>query len=141
MRDTLLMWNSIKQLDAAKADKKELDAYAVESSGRDRLSVQRIESLEVDLSSRVREEVQRTQERWSNLDMRVEENAKQFRHWEQMWERLAGYVEDLVVKIQELQGTAAAEAARLPTASNMRPGSRSREATPLRVSRLGQTLT
>merc|ERR1712183_663834 len=93
----------------------------------------RIESLEVDLSSRVREEVQRTQERWSNLDMRVDENSKQFRHWEQMWERLAGYVEDLVVKIQELQGTAAAEAARLPTASNMRPGSRSREATPQRV--------
>merc|ERR1712151_1327318 len=114
----------------AKADKKELDAYAVESGGRDRLSAQRIESLETDLASRVREQVHITQERWSHLEVRVEENVKQFQHWEQMWERLAGYVEDLVVKIQELQGTAAAEAARV---SNMRPGSRSRETTPSRV--------
>lgn len=122
MRDVLLMWNSIKQLDAAKADKKDLDCFAVESSGRDKLSTRRLEDLESDVGNRVREEVLRAQERWSDLDGRVEENAKQFRHWERMWEKLAGFVEDLVTKISELQG-AAAETVKLPPAPTNRPGS------------------
>lgn len=132
MRDTLLVWNSIKQLDTAKADKKDLDAFAVESSSRDRLSVQRVESLEFDISSRVREEVQKTQERWSDLDIRVEESARQFQHWEQMWERLAGYVEDLVARISELQAN--------QTAATTRSTSRTRDVSGGTYSSNGATL-
>merc|ERR1711972_467397 len=101
------MWNSIKQLDVAKADKKDLDAFVVETSSRDKLSLRRFEDLETDVATRVREEVLQTQERWTGLDNRVEENAKQFKHWEKMWEKLAGFVEDLVQKIAELQGAPA----------------------------------
>jgi len=124
MKDVLLMWNSIKQLDTAKADKKELDAYAVENGSKDRLSSRRLEDLESDVGSRVREEVLKTQERWTDLEGRVEENAKQFRHWEKMWEKLATFVEDLVGKIAELQGAAAEGSTMRPPSANSRATTR-----------------
>mmetsp|Transcript_63468 Transcript_63468/g.112861 ORF Transcript_63468/g.112861 Transcript_63468/m.112861 type:complete len:645 (-) Transcript_63468:88-2022(-) len=104
MRDTLLIWNSIKQLDAAKADKKEMDSFAVETSNRDRNSNRKLEDLQSLVAQKLHEETQAVQEKCSELDLKVDESAKQFRHWEQMWERLAGFVEDLVVKVGDLQG-------------------------------------
>lgn len=37
MKDVLLIWTAVKQLDAAKADKRELDAFANEASTRDQV--------------------------------------------------------------------------------------------------------
>jgi len=103
MRDVLLIWNSIKQLDAAKADKKDMDYFAVESSNRDRFSSRKLEDLQTLVGDKLREETLAVQERCSELDLKVDESAKQFRHWEQMWERLAGFVEELVVKVGDLK--------------------------------------
>eukprot|EP00930_Biecheleria_cincta_P057131 TRINITY_DN43110_c0_g1_i1.p1 TRINITY_DN43110_c0_g1~~TRINITY_DN43110_c0_g1_i1.p1 ORF type:complete len:657 (-),score=171.78 TRINITY_DN43110_c0_g1_i1:140-2110(-) len=105
MRDTLLMWNSIKQLDVAKADKKDVDNFAVETSNRDRQSSRRFEDLQAEITDQLREETLRVQEKCSELDAKVEDSAKQFQHWEQMWERLAGFVEELVMKVGDLQGS------------------------------------
>lgn len=105
MRDTLLMWNSIKQLDVAKADKKDVDSFAVETSNRDRQSSRRVEDLQAEITDQLREETLRAQEKCSELDAKVEDGAKQFQHWEQMWERLAGFVEELVMKVGDLQGS------------------------------------
>lgn len=104
IRDILLIWNSIKQLDTAKADKKDVDSFALETGNRDKLSVRRLEDLEADLASKSRQDTLRVQEKWSELEGRLDESGRQFRHWEQMWEKLSGFVEDLVAKIGDLQG-------------------------------------
>jgi len=114
MRDILLIWNSIKQLDTAKTDKKDMDSFALETSNREKFALRRVEDLEADVASKVDESTLRAQEKWSDLDSRLEESAKQVRHWEQMWEKMASFVEDLVGKINDLQGK---DVGRPPSAS------------------------
>jgi len=118
IRDILLIWNSIKQLDTAKADKKDVDSFALETGNRDKLSSRRFDDLEADFASKSRQETLRIQEKWSELDGRLDESGRQFRHWEQMWEKLSGFVEDLVAKIGDLQGD------KLPSTMKGRNGSR-----------------
>jgi len=103
IRDILMIWNSIKQLDTAKADKKDVDNFALETLDRDKLSSRKLEDLESDFSMRSRQETLKLQEKWTEYDGRLEESARQFRHWEHMWEKLSGLVEDLVGKIGDLQ--------------------------------------
>lgn len=103
MRDVLLIWNSIKQLDAAKADKKDMDSFALETSKRDRQSLRRTEDLQSSVTVQLREETLRIQEKCAQLDVKVDESSKQFLHWEQMWERLAAYVEELVKQVGDMQ--------------------------------------
>lgn len=122
IRDILLIWNSIKQLDTAKADKKDVDSMALETGNRDKLSARRLEDLETDLGTRSRQETLRMQEKWTELDGKMDESARQFRHWEQMWEKLSGFVEDLVGKISDLQANNNGD--RLPSTTLRRPGSR-----------------
>eukprot|EP00746_Dinoflagellata_sp_MGD_P164878 gnl/MRDRNA2_/MRDRNA2_93812_c0_seq1.p1 gnl/MRDRNA2_/MRDRNA2_93812_c0~~gnl/MRDRNA2_/MRDRNA2_93812_c0_seq1.p1 ORF type:complete len:689 (-),score=177.95 gnl/MRDRNA2_/MRDRNA2_93812_c0_seq1:170-2236(-) len=124
MRDILLIWNSIKQLDAAKADKKDVDNFAVENSKRAKRVEQRFEDLESESNTKLQEGVMSMHERLQELGGRVEENSRAFRHWQQMWESLAGFVEDLVAKIAEIQGF---DPGRLPPGAPGgagRPGSR-----------------
>mmetsp|Transcript_48408 Transcript_48408/g.85268 ORF Transcript_48408/g.85268 Transcript_48408/m.85268 type:complete len:636 (-) Transcript_48408:162-2069(-) len=124
MRDVLLIWNSIKQLDVAKADKKDVDNFAIETSNRDKQSGRRLEDLQADFADKARQDTLRIQEKWSELDGRLDETSRNFRHWEQMWEKLSGFVEDLVTKISDLQ---AASDGKLPSAATtLRPSSRSR---------------
>lgn len=126
IRDILMIWTSIKQLDTAKADKKDVDNFAVETANRDKLSERRLGDLESDLTTKERQDTLRIQEKWNELDGRLDESGRQFRHWEQMWEKLSGFVEDLVVKINDLQG----RDHKLPPAESLRmsrPGSASRD--------------
>lgn len=102
IRDVLLVWNSIKQLDVAKADKKDVESFALECSNREKLAVRRVDEVEADVTKKT-QDVERTRNRCSQLEERVEAHSRQVTHWEQMWEKLAGYVEDLVAKIAELQ--------------------------------------
>lgn len=104
IRDVLLIWNSIKQLDLAKADKKDVDSFALETGSRDKLSQRRLEDLESDLASKSRTDTLRSQDKLTEIEGRLDESGRQFRHWEQMWEKLSGFVEDLVTKISDLQG-------------------------------------
>jgi hypothetical protein len=103
--DILMIWNSIKQLDTSKADKKDVDSFALETGNRDKLALRRLEDFEADLASKSKQETLRVQEKWTDLEGRVDESARQFRHWEQMWEKLSGFVEDLVAKVGDLQAT------------------------------------
>lgn len=105
IRDILLIWNSIKQLDTAKADKKDVDSFALETGNRDKLSIRRLEDLEADLALKSRQDIISVQEKWNEVEGRLDESGRQFRHWEQMWEKLSGFVEDLVAKIGDLQGS------------------------------------
>jgi len=95
--------NSIKQLDNGKADKKDVDYLALETGNLQKLSG-RLEGLEADFLSIPRQEIHQLQEKWFGMEGRLEECCRQFQHWEHMWEKLSGYVEDLVVKVGELQG-------------------------------------
>jgi len=104
VRDVLMIWNSIKQLDTSKADKKDVDGFALETGNRDKLSSRRLEDLESDLGLRTKQDTLRLQEKWTEIDGRLDESGRQFRHWEQMWEKLSGFVEDLVAKIGDMQG-------------------------------------
>jgi len=103
IRDILLIWNSIKQIDSAKADKKDVDMYAIETGNRDKLTARNLEDLRADITTKSRQDIVQLQEKWNLIDGRLDESARNFRHWETMWEQLAGFVEDLVSKIGELQ--------------------------------------
>lgn len=114
IRDILLLWNSVKQMDAAKADKKDVDSFALETLDRDKLATRRLEDIEQDIALKSKHETLRLQEKWTEFDNRLDESGRQFRHWEQMWEQLSGYVEDLVVKIGDLQGNKPAATLKTP---------------------------
>jgi len=105
VRDVLMIWNSIKQLDTSKADKKDVDSFALETGNRDKLASRRLEDLVADITMRSKQETLGLQEKWTEMDGRLDESGRQFRHWEQMWEKLSGFVEDLVGKIGDLQGS------------------------------------
>lgn len=122
VRDVLMIWNSIKQLDTSKADKKDVDSFALETGNRDKLSVRRIEDLEADVTMRSKQDTLRLEEKCSELEGRLDESGRQFRHWEQMWEKLSGFVEDLVSKIGDLQADNKPSLATLRAAG--RPSSR-----------------
>jgi methyl-accepting chemotaxis protein len=119
IRDILLIWNSIKQLDTAKADKKDVDTFALETGNRDKLSARRLEDLEADFLSKSRQETIRVQEKWSEMEGRLDESGRQFQHWEQMWEKLSGFVEDLVAKVGDLQGATTMKSARAGSRSDI----------------------
>lgn len=103
IRDILLIWNSIKQIDSAKADKKDVDIFAIETGNRDKLTARNLEDLRADIITKSRQDIVQLQEKWNLVDGRLDESARNFRHWETMWEQLAGFVEDLVNKITDLQ--------------------------------------
>jgi chromosome segregation ATPase len=103
IRDILLLWNSVKQMDYAKADKKDVDAFALETGNRDKLTQRGMEDLKDDVTKKTQQVSTQMQDKWTTVDGRLDEAARNFRHWEQMWEQLAGFVEDLVQKIGELQ--------------------------------------
>ncbi|CAE7238274.1 TBP2 [Symbiodinium natans] len=124
MRDVLLIWNSIKHLDAAKADKKDMDTVALETSKRDRQSTRRIEDMQSQITDQLREETLRVQEKCAQLDVKVDESTRQFLHWEQMWERLAAYVEELVKQVGDMQdGRSNCPGCRPPSGRRPRPAS------------------
>lgn len=104
MKDVLLIWNSIKQLDAAKADKTEMDAMALEGLNKEKLAARRLEDIEADSSSKLSEGVMMMHERWQDLHGKVDENSKQLQTLQQMLGPLASFVEELVAKIAETQG-------------------------------------
>eukprot|EP00927_Polykrikos_kofoidii_P054665 TRINITY_DN49053_c0_g1_i1.p1 TRINITY_DN49053_c0_g1~~TRINITY_DN49053_c0_g1_i1.p1 ORF type:complete len:709 (+),score=144.70 TRINITY_DN49053_c0_g1_i1:95-2128(+) len=107
-RDTLLMWNSIKQLDLAKLDRQALDSIADAAAERERIANRRAEEMEAQIKGTVQEGVLQMQGRCQEIDGKVDESSKQVQHWEQMWEKLANYVEDLVAKMSEVQAVAEA---------------------------------
>lgn len=107
IRDILMIWNSLKSIDATKADREYVENFAILSRDKDKLSSRRLEDLEADLAAKSRQDVLRVQEKMSEVDTRIDESVKNMRHWEQMWEKLSGLVEDLVTKINDLQAHAA----------------------------------
>jgi len=137
VRDVLMIWNSIKQLDTSKADKKDVDGFAVETGNRDKLSSRRLEDLEADITMRSKQETLRSQEKMVEMEGRLDESSRQFRHWEQMWEKLSGFVEDLVGKIGDLQGNSDGK---LPSATLRAPPRRG-PSQALSQSRLATTST
>jgi len=109
-----------------------VDNFAVENSKRAKRVEQRFEDLESESNTKLQEGVMSMQERLQELGGRVEENSRAFRHWQQMWESLAGFVEDLVAKIAEIQGF---DPGRLPPGAPgggaARPGNRGGPARPV----------
>merc|ERR1711988_1783781 len=63
----------------------------------------RIDNLQKDFESKNAESIVRLQEKWNQVDGRLDESSRNISHWEQLWGKLAGCVEDLVTKIQDLQ--------------------------------------
>jgi len=137
LQDILLMWNSIKQLDVAKADRKDVDSLAAEALSREKQAAKKLQDVHVQVTGLVQEEVSRvddkasraaervarvedkTDAKWIELDGKAEDSAKQFQRWEEMWEKLASCVEELVAKTAEIQQNAAG---RLPPAPARPPG-------------------
>merc|ERR1711933_95050 len=109
MSDVLVVWNAVKQLDVVKVDKKEIDVFVSETCSKDRLASKRLEDLQSDVSSRrdelsrIQEKFARVQDKCMELDGKVDGSERQITHWEQMWEKLAALVDDLVTKIDDLQ--------------------------------------
>eukprot|EP00428_Durinskia_dybowskii_P069353 CAMPEP_0170418458 /NCGR_PEP_ID=MMETSP0117_2-20130122/34273_1 /TAXON_ID=400756 /ORGANISM="Durinskia baltica, Strain CSIRO CS-38" /LENGTH=558 /DNA_ID=CAMNT_0010676737 /DNA_START=8 /DNA_END=1681 /DNA_ORIENTATION=+ len=95
MHDVLVIWSSIKQLDAAKADKATVDAFALEMASTYKVSAKRAEDLQSDIAGKVRDETARVR---SDVDSKLVQ-------WEQMWGKLAELVEDLLTKVTDLQAT------------------------------------
>lgn len=111
MKDVLLIWNSIKQLDAAKADKKEVDAVALESSNREKIQMRDMEEIKrrtsVEYQPPPRADggnVEEITKQYEELVSRVDENSAQFKTLQSMLASLASFVEELVGKIAENQG-------------------------------------
>lgn len=117
MKDILLIWNSIKQLDAAKADQKEVDMICTENSKKEKRMHDRFDFLESDSATRVSQGVMDIQEKMVEVDNRVKENARNFTHWQEKWDTLAGFVEDLVAKIADIQGFVKPEGVKAGSAS------------------------
>lgn len=126
VRDLVLIWNSVKQLDTAKCCKAEMDAVMLEATNRQKELLRRLEELEKATSSRG-DEKHGLSQRMEEVSSRLEESRGQLRHWEGMWDRLAGFVEDLVQKVGDLQteaGTAkpaSASASTLPASPGWPP--------------------
>jgi len=99
MKDVLLVWSSIKQLDAAKADKTTLDAFVSEVTASQQQSTLKAEDLQAFFQNKVQGTVQE-----ETLKVRGELDTKAS-HWEQMWGKVAGLVEDLLTKVEALQST------------------------------------
>eukprot|EP00392_Amoebophrya_sp_AT5.2_P015840 g16061.t1 len=114
VKDVLLIWYSIKQLDATKADKKDMEAYALESINREKTNV-REEVMQK--NTEIRGELGTMQGRAFGLlyfgvkmgsvdeiGRGFGEQQGQFVNLQQMLGNLASFVEELVVKIAEMQG-------------------------------------
>lgn len=127
-KDVVMFWSAIKQLDAAKADRKEVDALAVENGNRDQHAQVRAKELRDEVSNRMSDETRKVLDRCGELNSRLEENSKTVHHWEQMWEKLSGYVEELVSKVSDLKPpqNAAAEPTRSGSEARILGSSRNR---------------
>mmetsp|Transcript_63303 Transcript_63303/g.150994 ORF Transcript_63303/g.150994 Transcript_63303/m.150994 type:complete len:633 (-) Transcript_63303:107-2005(-) len=116
LRDLMLIWNLVKQLDAAKGDKKEVDALAVESANSLSKFERRVEGIKEDFAVKVREEASRTEEKWSALDRKIDDSTQQMRQWEKMWEKMDSVMEDVMKKMTTLQQQGA-DLGRMPSAT------------------------
>lgn len=94
-KDVLFLWNSLKQLDAAKADKAIMDALALEVSASCESTIRNSEHVHTNLRE---ESIRRAEEMQTRLDAGIG-------HWESMWTKLTGLVEETVSKVAELQST------------------------------------
>ncbi|CAD7958311.1 unnamed protein product [Amoebophrya sp. A120] len=101
VKDVLLIWYSIKQLDATKADKKDMEAYALESINREKANV-RQEVIEK--NEEMKGELGSMQGNVEEIGRGFNEQQGQFVSLQQMLGNLASFVEELVVKIAEMQG-------------------------------------
>mmetsp|Transcript_19596 Transcript_19596/g.52683 ORF Transcript_19596/g.52683 Transcript_19596/m.52683 type:complete len:701 (-) Transcript_19596:354-2456(-) len=102
MRDVLVIWSSIKQLDAAKADKTALDAFAMEVTNNVQQTTRKAEDLQTVIGGKVQEETTKFR---GEMDSKIG-------HWETMWSKLAGLVEDLLGKVGDLQAAGSNAGAR-----------------------------
>lgn len=98
MRDTLLIWNSLKQLDAAKADKSMMDAFALEVSTSCEQTARGVEEMHALGKGSGEQASYGCQE----LQARLEATTN---HWQAMWEQLTGLLEETVAKVADLQAT------------------------------------
>lgn len=101
VKDVLLIWYSIKQLDATKADKKDMEAYALEQINRERSAI-REDILE--RTGVMREEIATCVGDMETLSQRSQDQGTQFVNCQNMLGNLAGFLEELVLKIAEMQG-------------------------------------
>jgi len=127
MKDVLLIWNSIKQLDTAKADKKEIDAMALENANRDKLQQRYVDEMKDRMAGQTNDEVNSLTKNFDFLAHRVDENAQQFQTVQQMLGSLAQFVEELVTKIAENQGMDASRFSVLRTGGGYRGHQERRE--------------
>ncbi|CAD7945356.1 unnamed protein product [Amoebophrya sp. A25] len=114
VKDVLLIWYSIKQLDATKADKKDMEAYALESINREKASVR--EEV-MSKNEEMRGELGNMQGNVEDIGRGFNEQQTQFVNLQQMLGNLASFVEELVVKIAEMQGVEVSGGAEKPASS------------------------
>lgn len=123
--DIARFWLCIKTLDTAKANKTDVDSFALETRNMHKQSSRHIQDLEEKVSDKVQEETIRMQEKCSELDGKVDERAKQLEqmsaHMDNQWQRLAALVEKLANEQQMLSTQAAPR-----TTRNSRPASAQR---------------
>merc|ERR1712194_97702 len=100
-KDVLLIWYSIKQLDATKADKKDMESYALEQINRERSAVRNdiCEKTE-DLSKEIGTVVANVEA----LASRSQDQLSQSAGLQTMLGSLAAFLEELVFKTAEMQG-------------------------------------
>lgn len=106
MKDTLLMWSSIKQLDAAKLDKRDMDAFTDAAAAKDEDVNRKLQQVQAEVTGMFSQDISRIDSICSELGTRLDSSCKQVQQWEKMWEGLAGHVEELVTKMADLQQSA-----------------------------------
>lgn len=140
IKDILLIWNSLKNLDSAKADRKDLDALAVESLAR----APCIEDLQKQVASSMEAASDaRCSELGAELHAQSEATSKEIKHWEEMWDKLAGHVEELATQVKHVRcgggdggGGAVATSGGYPTPGKLSPQVRLPGGLPLAPERL-----
>lgn len=102
--DIARFWLCIKTLDTAKANKTDMDSFALETRNMHKLSSRHIQDLEGKVADKVKEETIRMQEKCSELDGKVDERGKQLEqmttHMDNQWQRLAVLVDKLASEQQ-----------------------------------------
>ncbi|PHJ21228.1 mediator complex subunit med9 [Cystoisospora suis] len=98
MKDVLLIWTAVKQLDAAKADKRELDAFANEASTRDqtsKLQLKNLESTSNDQHGRLRSQI-------GEMEAKLREVNTMSKTLNYMLGMMMRFMEDVVHKIASM---------------------------------------
>jgi len=132
MKDVLLIWNSLKQLDAAKADKTTMDAFAVELTASFQRSARSSEEIQA-VGSRARADASRSCE---ELQVKLDGTTN---HWQAMWDKLAGLMEETIGKVADLQGTKQQRRSSVSASGRDESPTRGREAPASRPSSLPPT--